>query len=77
MGTNNRNNNSESKKYELLATHVEMFRRAFAAYLEQCLLETGESGELTEGTANGIIFEELLCSYYQTVISALKKLAFS
>ena len=79
MQTNNRNNNnSESKKYELLATHVEMFRRAFAAYLEQCGLETGKSGEsweLTGGTENGIIFEELLCSYYQTVISALKKLA--
>ncbi|MCL4428944.1 MAG: hypothetical protein M1276_08175, partial [Deltaproteobacteria bacterium] len=81
MGTNNRNNNSESKKYELLASHLEMFRRAFATYLEQCEPENGKSaksgeyGKLREETANGMIFEVLLCSYYQTVISALKKLA--
>jgi len=78
MEANNRNNNLESKKYEMLASHIEMFRKAFGAYLEQCGREnakSAESGKLTEGTAGAIIFENILCNYYETLISALKKLA--
>ena len=78
MEKNNRNNNLESEKYELLASHIEMFRKAFGAYLEQCEpagRKYPESDILTDERTNGFIFDELLCSYYQTVISALKKLA--
>ena len=78
MEKNNRNNNLESEKYELLASHIEMFRKAFGAYLEQCEpadKKSAESDILTVGRASGLIFDELLCNYYQTVISALKKLA--
>ena len=78
MEKNNHGNNLESEKYELLASHIEMFRKAFGAYLEQCEPadeKSAESDILTDGRANCFIFDELLCSYYQTVISALKKLA--
>ena len=78
MEKNNHGNNLEPEKYELLASHIEMFRKAFGAYLEKCEPadeKSAESDILTDGRANGFIFDELLCSYYQTVISALKKLA--
>ena len=78
MEKNNRNNNLESEKYELLASHIEMFRKAFGAYLEQCEpagRKYPESDILTDERTNGFIFDELLCSYYQTIISSLKKLA--
>ncbi len=78
MEKNNHGNNLESEKYELLASHIEMFRKAFGAYLEQCEPadeKSAESDILTDGRASYLIFDELLCNYYQTVISALKKLA--
>jgi tetratricopeptide (TPR) repeat protein len=73
-----KNNDFESEKYKLLASHIEMFKDAFGAYLEQSGSADGKSAEPdkpAEGELNSLIFEELLCNYYQTVISALKKLA--
>ena len=71
-------NNLKSEEYELFASHIGMFRKAFGAYLEQygpADRKSAESGKLKDGRTNCLIFDGLLCNYYRTVISALKKLA--
>ncbi|MHB1661534.1 MAG: tetratricopeptide repeat protein [bacterium] len=97
-----------SKKFELLALHIEMFKNAFAGYIEyyeslnkkpseKNSIESkdaepdkfmkgiaalgiadidicGNAGTKDDGLSN-LLFEEIICNYYETVISALKKLA--
>ncbi|MHB8231550.1 MAG: tetratricopeptide repeat protein [bacterium] len=92
--------NEQSKKFELLALHIEMFKKAFAGYIEY--YESGrikamnaEPDEFAKGISDisiedmnirrkagakddelsSLLFEEIIRNYYETVISALKKLA--
>ncbi len=67
----------KNQKYELFASQVEIFEKSFYAYLEQYKKHEPESNNESANPdgINVFIFEELLCNYYKTVISALKKLA--
>lgn len=115
---------NQSKKFELLALHIEMFKNAFAEYIEYYesfnektsekngtgdrfnydyknydynSTKDAESNKFAEVTAkdsitdiadadicgnddknngeiNNMLFEEIICNYYETVISGLKKL---
>jgi tetratricopeptide (TPR) repeat protein len=82
--------NTGSAKLELLASHIEMFRQAFGVYLEKyrsvvaAEMKNAETGKVPQefaqadktcGELSRLLFEGLLCNYYRTVISGLKKLA--
>jgi tetratricopeptide (TPR) repeat protein len=64
------------EEYELLASHIEIFRKAFGAYLKQYeQYESVNNKSAKPDGLNVLLFDELFCNYYKTVISALKKLA--
>ncbi len=81
--------NGHGSNYKMLAQHIEMFKSAFASYIEQykslkkpakteteeALKKTGQPLACEKGSTDGVLFDELLSNYYRTVISALKKLA--
>lgn len=73
--------NDQLKRYKLLASHIEIFKKAFDVYINYSKLideniNERESNDIAaiDGDSKILLFDELAFNYYQTVIHALKKI---
>ncbi len=73
--------NDQLKRYKLLASHIEIFKKAFDVYINYSKLideniNKRENNDMTaiDGGSKILLFDELAFNYYQTVIHALKKI---
>ena len=60
---------NEAKKYDLLKEHIDVFRQSYNIYDEY-----NKNAKELDDCEKTMLFDELICNYYQILISAFKKL---